>query len=152
MATVGVLYLVFERNILKQSGFFVDSIRPANSLGSRTLIGAQVMFFFMYIQNQANKSTLQIGLVILSVIVTRSSILSLQAKVGLPKGNQIVGWLVVGKCRYSLIRQSMLTSSNSFIPHHAFSASSGAKQSLSTPFGGHISDVRAYLCHTYHIL
>ena len=37
----------------------------------------------------------QIGLIILSMLVTRSSALSLQAKQGLPRGNQIVGWLVL---------------------------------------------------------
>lgn len=31
------------------------------------------------------------------MFVTRSSVLSLQAKEGLPRGNQIVGWLVLGK-------------------------------------------------------
>jgi hypothetical protein len=39
----------------------------------------------------------QIGFIILAMIVTRSSALSLQAKVGLPRGNQLVGWVVLGK-------------------------------------------------------
>ena len=38
----------------------------------------------------------QVGLVFLAVIVTRSSAASLQAKQGLPLGNQAVGWLVMG--------------------------------------------------------
>jgi phosphatidylinositol glycan class N len=38
-------------------------------------------------------------MILLAVIVTRSSALSLQAKVGLPLGNQIVGWIVLGKLR-----------------------------------------------------
>jgi hypothetical protein len=33
------------------------------------------------------------------MVVTRSSALSLQAKQGLPRGNQIVGWVVLGKFR-----------------------------------------------------
>lgn len=37
----------------------------------------------------------QIGLIILASLVTRSSALSLQAKLGLPRGNQAVGWLVL---------------------------------------------------------
>lgn len=39
----------------------------------------------------------QIGLVILTIIVTRSSALSMQAKQGLPLGNQVVGWIALGK-------------------------------------------------------
>jgi GPI ethanolamine phosphate transferase 1 len=41
-----------------------------------------------------NKS--QIGLIIQAMITTRSSAMSLQAKQGLPPGNQAVGWLVLG--------------------------------------------------------
>lgn len=37
----------------------------------------------------------QVGFIILSMWVTRSSALSLQAKTGLPRGNQAVGWLVL---------------------------------------------------------
>ncbi|RYP03694.1 hypothetical protein DL764_004955 [Monosporascus ibericus] len=36
-----------------------------------------------------------VGLIILAMLVTRSSALSLQAKQGLPPGNQVVGWLVL---------------------------------------------------------
>jgi GPI ethanolamine phosphate transferase 1 len=36
----------------------------------------------------------QVGLIMLAMFVTRSSAMSLQAKQGLPKGNQAVGWLV----------------------------------------------------------
>lgn len=32
----------------------------------------------------------------LAIFVTRSSALSMQAKLGLPRGNQIVGWFVLG--------------------------------------------------------
>lgn len=38
---------------------------------------------------------LQLGLIPLSVIVTRSSCFSLQAREGLPFGNQVIGWAVV---------------------------------------------------------
>lgn len=77
MVIVGIVYLLFERSILQKSGFSIDSTQPATNTGSRALVGVQV------------------GLVILSMIVTRSSALSLQAKEGLPRGNQVVGWLVV---------------------------------------------------------
>jgi GPI ethanolamine phosphate transferase 1 len=36
-------------------------------------------------------------MILLAIIVTRSSAMSLQAKEGLPLGNQVVGWLVLGK-------------------------------------------------------
>ncbi|KAK9324789.1 Phosphatidylinositolglycan class N-domain-containing protein [Lipomyces orientalis] len=39
---------------------------------------------------------LQLGLVILSMVVTYSTVKALQARKGLPFGNQIVGWLVLG--------------------------------------------------------
>jgi phosphatidylinositol glycan class N len=40
---------------------------------------------------------IQIGLTLLAIVVTRSSALSLQAKQGLPLGNQILGWIVLGE-------------------------------------------------------
>ena len=40
-------------------------------------------------------SGVQVGLIALSVIVTRSSIISLQAREGLPIGNQVTGWIVM---------------------------------------------------------
>jgi phosphatidylinositol glycan class N len=36
-------------------------------------------------------------MVLLALIVTRSSVTSLQAREGLPIGNQVVGWFVLGK-------------------------------------------------------
>ncbi|KAI0444782.1 GPI ethanolamine phosphate transferase 1 [Xylaria telfairii] len=78
MAAVGILYLVFEDKLLAD---FSGSIKPQPSQRkngtSRALVGVQI------------------GLIILAMIVTRSSALSLQAKQGLPRGNQIVGWLVL---------------------------------------------------------
>ena len=37
----------------------------------------------------------QVGIILLTVLVTRSSVESIQAKKGLPLGNQIVGWFVL---------------------------------------------------------
>ncbi|KAI0459682.1 GPI ethanolamine phosphate transferase 1 [Xylaria acuta] len=78
MAAVGIVYLVFEDRLLAD---FAGSIKPQPSQKenriSRALVGIQT------------------GLIILAMIVTRSSALSLQAKQGLPRGNQIVGWLVL---------------------------------------------------------
>ncbi|OXV08227.1 hypothetical protein Egran_04014 [Elaphomyces granulatus] len=71
MFMTGLLYLTFEETICRHSNFRVSS--P----GSRGIMGMQV------------------GLVFLAVIVTRSSAAFLQAKQGLSLGNQAVGWLVM---------------------------------------------------------
>ncbi|TAQ90028.1 hypothetical protein B7494_g1635 [Chlorociboria aeruginascens] len=77
MVAIGILYLIFEGRLLVKSGLKGDSTKPAENLLSRTLIGVQI------------------GLIILAIFVTRSSIMSLQAKQGLPRGNQILGWNVL---------------------------------------------------------
>jgi GPI ethanolamine phosphate transferase 1 len=75
MFITGALYLVFETEITSKSRSGANTSN-ANAT-SRILMG------------------LQTGLIALTVIVTRSSIASLQAKQGLPLGNQVVGWLVL---------------------------------------------------------
>ncbi|OTA90287.1 hypothetical protein M434DRAFT_398066 [Hypoxylon sp. CO27-5] len=78
MAAVGILYLIFEDKILADfSGSKKSNIAKKGNQLSRALIGVQT------------------GLVLLAMIVTRDSALSLQAKTGLPRGNQAVGWLVL---------------------------------------------------------
>lgn len=79
MAIMGLLYLVFEERILVDFSTAVSKPKLGKQYVTRTLVGTQV------------------GLVFLAMVVTRSSALSLQAKQGLPRGNQIVGWLVLGK-------------------------------------------------------
>ncbi|RDW79672.1 PigN-domain-containing protein [Coleophoma cylindrospora] len=78
MVGVGVMYLIFQPALLGRSKLPGDSTAPAKNIVSRSLIGVQI------------------GLVVLAMIVTRSSVISLQAKEGLPRGNQIVGWIVLG--------------------------------------------------------
>ncbi|KAI3332311.1 PigN-domain-containing protein [Xylariaceae sp. AK1471] len=78
MVAVGIIYLIFEDNLLADfSGSTKLQSQQKKNQISRALIG------------------LQTGLIILAMIVTRSSALSLQAKRGLPRGNQIVGGLVL---------------------------------------------------------
>ena len=77
MGLVGVLYLLFEKSILSDPDSDRQSSPALQSL-PRTILGIQV------------------GLIALSMIVTSSSAASLQAKCGLPMGNQVVGWLVLG--------------------------------------------------------
>ncbi|KAL4787598.1 Phosphatidylinositolglycan class N-domain-containing protein [Aspergillus varians] len=73
MFLTGLLYLLFEDTILGPSH------QPAavSKQGSRIIMG------------------MQLGMIILALIVTRSTAASLQAKQGLPFGNQAVGWAVL---------------------------------------------------------
>ncbi|KAH8804798.1 GPI ethanolamine phosphate transferase-like protein [Xylogone sp. PMI_703] len=77
MVMIGLLYLIFEKKLLTKAALKNDFTSPAENIVSRSLIG------------------IQIGLTILAMIVTRSSVLSIQARQGLPRGNQIVGWIVL---------------------------------------------------------
>jgi GPI ethanolamine phosphate transferase 1 len=73
MLATGVGYLIFEQQITSQSRSARTVSGKTNSL-SRLIMG------------------LQLGVISLTIIVTRSSIASLQAKKGLPLGNQVIGW------------------------------------------------------------
>ena len=72
MVSVGVLYLIFKKRIL------ASKASKTKDLLSDSILGAQI------------------GLIMLAMFVTRSSVASLQAKEGLPLGNQVVGWLILG--------------------------------------------------------
>ena len=80
MFATGLLYLLFEDTILANSSTTAHSI---GNCGSRMVLG------------------LQVGVVLLSLIVTRSSVASLQAKQGVPLGNLVVGWFVLGMLLWS---------------------------------------------------
>ncbi|EQK98964.1 putative protein MCD4, required for GPI anchor synthesis [Ophiocordyceps sinensis CO18] len=78
MSVVGLLYLLFEDFVL--SDFSLDEKKETtwqSATTRRSLTGVQV------------------GLVLLAMVITRSSALSLQSKGGLPPGNQILGWTVL---------------------------------------------------------
>ncbi|KAI4166416.1 MAG: hypothetical protein LQ343_008072 [Gyalolechia ehrenbergii] len=78
MASVGLLYLLFEKSILSASSTATSELSSPRADGlSRNILGTQI------------------GLIMLAMIVTRSSVTSLQAKRGLPLGNQVMGWLVL---------------------------------------------------------
>ncbi|EGD89385.1 hypothetical protein H112_03005 [Trichophyton rubrum D6] len=76
MFATGMLYLIFEESILSSSKIGTRSGNTFN-IGSRIVMGAQI------------------GLILLSIIVTRSSIASLQERAGLPLGNQVTGWIAM---------------------------------------------------------
>ncbi|KAF2472695.1 putative phosphatidylinositolglycan class N [Lindgomyces ingoldianus] len=72
---VGVFYIAFEKSLLVPTEPSKDGLSAADADGvSRAIL------------------SLQVGLVALAMLVTRSSVASLQAKQGLPLGTQIVGW------------------------------------------------------------
>ncbi|KAL4902800.1 hypothetical protein BDW74DRAFT_157593 [Aspergillus multicolor] len=73
MLLTGLLYLLFEDDILGPN----HQAAAVSRKGSRNIMG------------------LQLGMVLLALITTRSSAASLQARQGLPFGNQVVGWVVL---------------------------------------------------------
>ena len=76
MLGTGVLYLAFEQSITSRSRAQGTSSKKFDYV-SRSIMGTQV------------------GLILLAILVTRSSVASLQAKQGLPLGNQVTGWLIL---------------------------------------------------------
>lgn len=76
MLIIGVLYLAFESRILAISQTGTTQDTKSHNF-ARGLIGVQI------------------GLIALAMIVTTSSVASLQAKEGLPLGTQMTGWLVL---------------------------------------------------------
>ncbi|KAJ6083846.1 hypothetical protein N7467_007981 [Penicillium canescens] len=72
MFLTGILYLLFEDNIIGH--------RDGNAIGR---VGSRVIM------------GVQIGMVLLALIVTRSTVFSLQARQGVPFGNIVVGWIVL---------------------------------------------------------
>lgn len=74
MFGVGTLYLIFEKDILYESTSNDELIDASINERSRIILG------------------IQLGLVALSMIVTRSSIGYIQARQGIPLGVLVVGW------------------------------------------------------------
>ena len=78
MFSVGLLYLLFEKSMLPTSRS--DSLASPTADGlSRSILG------------------IQLGEIVLAMLITRSSVASLQARRGLPLGNQVAGWIVLGR-------------------------------------------------------
>ncbi|EPE09923.1 gpi ethanolamine phosphate transferase [Ophiostoma piceae UAMH 11346] len=86
MVVIGIIYLVFEETIISDfaaasksasKAVVTNATAVAKDPISRALLGAQV------------------GLIILSMLVTRSSALAIRNKTGLPRGNQIVGLITL---------------------------------------------------------
>ncbi|KAJ5143040.1 GPI ethanolamine phosphate transferase 1 [Penicillium bovifimosum] len=77
MFLTGLMYLLFEDSIIGEHETTSEESNATGRVGSRVIMGTQL------------------GMVLLAVIVTRSSVLSLQARQGLPFGNLVVGWVVL---------------------------------------------------------
>ena len=75
MLGAGLTYLYYEHDISAQSKSTTKE--TTSNVVSRIFMG------------------LQLGIILLTIVVTRSSIASLQAKKGLPLGNQVVGWSIL---------------------------------------------------------
>lgn len=80
MFSVGLLYLLLEKTIVDQGEASGEGARHA-----RQDIPSQIVF------------GCQMGLVLLAMIVTRSSVITLQSREGLGSGNLYVGWFTLGK-------------------------------------------------------
>ncbi|KAF2430990.1 GPI ethanolamine phosphate transferas-like protein [Tothia fuscella] len=78
MFVVGATYLLFENSIIEQ----LPSTKREESQQGAPLISRAVI-------------GIQVGLILLAMLVTRSSIMSIQSKQGLPLGTQMVGWLTM---------------------------------------------------------
>ena len=78
MFSVGLLYLLFEKSMLVTSKSDGLASPTADGL-SRSILG------------------IQLGEIVLAMLITRSSVASLQARRGLPLGNQVAGWTVLGR-------------------------------------------------------
>jgi len=75
MFAAGMVYLIFEQSITakSRSGGSHSTASPT----SRAILGCQI------------------GIIVLTIFVTRSSVASIQAKQGLPFGNQVMGWFAL---------------------------------------------------------
>lgn len=82
---------MFEKRLLVQTVPSKDALSIADADGvSRAILG------------------LQVGLVALAILVTRSSVASLQTKQGLPLGTQIAGWATLGKYCFGFFSVQLL--------------------------------------------
>ncbi|KAI5251774.1 putative phosphatidylinositolglycan class N [Aureobasidium subglaciale] len=96
MLLAGILYIAFEKSLLVQATSSKGGLTaPKTDQVSRILTGVQI------------------GLIALAMIVTRSSATSLQAKTGLPLGAQVTGWIV-------LVSSLILPFAHSYSPNNHY--------------------------------
>lgn len=96
MLLIGILYIAFEKSAIVPATSSQDGLAaPKTDRVSRILTGVQI------------------GLIALAMVVTRSSVASLQAKTGLPLGAQVTGWIV-------LVSSLILPFAHSFSPNNHY--------------------------------
>jgi phosphatidylinositol glycan class N len=92
---LGLAYIAFENSLTANSKGGPSTQRVDGT--SRLIIGVQVRKSHVTTLDPNLTHIYQVGLVAVAIIVTRSSVISLQAKQGLPLGTQVVGWLTLSK-------------------------------------------------------
>jgi len=100
MGLVGVLYILFQKSILSSPKGTSQTPPTLDSISSSVL-------------------GIQVGLIVLAMFVTKSSVTSIQSKRGLPLGNQVVGWIVLSRRYVIWMDIHVLTMSGSCIPYRA---------------------------------
>ena len=95
---IGVLYIVLEQRLIVQAVANNKEFEAARPDGlSRSILGVQVRACRRPDCACTADTPAKVGLVALAILVTRSSVASLQAKQGLPLGTQLVGWATLGR-------------------------------------------------------
>lgn len=133
MGLVGVLYIVFERSILSSATSSKQTPRILDDL-SRIILG------------------IQIGLIGLAMVVTRSSVASIQSKRGLPFGNQVVGWTVLGTFAIARLSTSVLIVSHSGVVISTVPTQSPTQQPLPSPTRHHLPHLLPHIRYPHHLL
>ena len=128
MFSVGLLYLLFEKSMLPTSG---NDGLVADGL-SRSILG------------------IQLGEIILAMLITRSSVAALQARRGLPLGNQVAGWMVLGRLPTDIPVPLLIRSSH--FARHTISSWHATKQLLPPSTCGCLFNLFAHLHNPYHLI
>lgn len=102
---LGVLYLAFEKSLLASTAPSKQGLAAQKADGtSRIILGVQVSSYVSPSSCGCQKLIrAKVGLVALAMLVTRSSVASLQAKQGLPLGTQVIGWFTLGKSHVTFL-------------------------------------------------
>jgi GPI ethanolamine phosphate transferase 1 len=148
---IGVLYIAFQKSLIVQAAPS-DHGMAANKADalSRTLIGVQVSI--MPGAGEYSTNGQQVGLVALAIIVTRSSVASLQAKKGLPLGTQVIGWITLGLFNHIDGSVQRALTIRSRVPYRSLPARAQPSRPLSPPPRDHIPRLRSIIHHPHHLL
>lgn len=117
MLVLGVLYIALEKSLLISTAPRKQGLSAPKADGtSRAILGAQVALWYMRRDGDLLTGVRQVGLIALAMLVTRSSVASLQAKQGLPLGTQMAGWCTLGESPVLLFFASLYCFPNRWSP------------------------------------